>query len=115
MITVPTAAAVLMQRSVDADVSTLRLAVSGSAAMPVELFHRFEAATGVKVLEGYGMTEATCLVSINPPHGERKIGSVGLPFALHRRADPALRQLAAGWCANAARTRSARSACGTRA
>ncbi len=80
LITVPTAAAALMQRQVDADVSTLRLAISGSAAMPVELFHRFEEATGVKLMEGYGMTEATCLVSINPPDGERKIGSVGLPF-----------------------------------
>ena len=48
--------------------------------MPVELFHRFEEATGVRVLEGYGMTETTCLVSINPPYGERKIGSVGFPF-----------------------------------
>jgi fatty-acyl-CoA synthase len=80
LITVPTAAAALMQRKVDADVSTLRLAISGSAAMPKELFQRFEEATGVMILEGYGMTEATCLVSINPPHGERKIGSVGLPF-----------------------------------
>ncbi len=80
MIAVPTAVAALMQRKVDADVSTLRLAISGSAAMPVELFHRFEEATGVKVLEGYGMTETTCLVSINPPYGERKIGSVGFPF-----------------------------------
>jgi acyl-CoA synthetase (AMP-forming)/AMP-acid ligase II len=81
LITVPTAAAALMQRPVDADVSTLRLAISGSAAMPVELFHRFEAATGLKICEGYGMTEATCLVSINPPYGERKVGSVGFPFA----------------------------------
>ncbi|MER2508400.1 MAG: acyl-CoA synthetase [Amaricoccus sp.] len=81
LITVPTAAARLMRVKVNADVSTLRLAISGSAAMPVELFNRFEAATGVRVLEGYGMTEATCLVSINPPFGERKIGSVGLPFA----------------------------------
>jgi fatty-acyl-CoA synthase len=80
MITVPTAASMLMQRPVDADVSTLRLALSGSAPMPAGLFHRFEEATGVKVLEGYGLTEATCLVSINPPFGERKIGSVGLPF-----------------------------------
>jgi fatty-acyl-CoA synthase len=80
MITVPTAVAALMHRPVDADVSTLRLAISGSAAMPAELFRRFEAATGVRVLEGYGLTEATCLVSINPPHGERRIGSVGLPF-----------------------------------
>ncbi|MHA3980490.1 acyl-CoA synthetase [Halovulum sp. GXIMD14794] len=80
MITVPTAASALMQRKVDADVSSLRLAVSGSAPMPLELFKRFEEAVGVKILEGYGMTEATCLVSINPPHGERKVGSVGLPF-----------------------------------
>ena len=36
-----------------------------------------------------GMTEATCLVAINPPFGERKIGSVGMPVRLHRRADPA--------------------------
>jgi acyl-CoA synthetase (AMP-forming)/AMP-acid ligase II len=42
-------------------------------------FKRFEKATGVKILEGYGMTEATCLVSFNPLQGERKIGSVGLP------------------------------------
>ena len=81
LIIVPTAVSALMQRKVDADVSTLRLAISGSAPMPVELFHRFEAATGVKVLEGYGLTEATCLVAINPPYGERKIGSVGIPFA----------------------------------
>ncbi len=80
MITVPTAAAMLMQRPVDADVSSLRLAVSGSAPMPVELFERFEAATGVRVLEGYGLTEATCLVAINPPHGKRKVGSIGFPF-----------------------------------
>jgi fatty-acyl-CoA synthase len=81
VMTVPTAASMLMQRPVDADVSTLRLAVSGSAPMPVELFRRFESSTDVKVLEGYGLTEATCLVAINPPFGERKIGSVGLPFA----------------------------------
>ncbi len=80
MIAVPTAVAALMQRKVDADVSTLNLAISGSAAMPAELFHRFEEATGVRVLEGYGMTETTCLVSINPPYGERRIGSVGFPF-----------------------------------
>ncbi|HSF92749.1 MAG TPA: AMP-binding protein, partial [Paracoccaceae bacterium] len=81
MITVPTAVSALMQRPVDADVSTLNFAISGSAPMPVELFRKFEGATGVTILEGYGLTEATCLVAINPPFGERKIGSVGLPFA----------------------------------
>ncbi|TMV80273.1 AMP-binding protein, partial [Thioclava sp. BHET1] len=80
MVTVPTAIAMLMQRPVDADVSSLRLAFSGSAPLPVELFHRFETATGVTICEGYGLTEATCLVSVNPPEGAKKIGSVGLPF-----------------------------------
>ncbi|MGM0585690.1 MAG: acyl-CoA synthetase [Pseudomonadota bacterium] len=80
MITVPTAAAELMQREVKSDVSTLTYALCGSAPLPRGLFERFEQATGVRILEGYGMTEATCLVSCNPVDGERKIGSVGLPF-----------------------------------
>jgi len=80
VITVPTAIAALMQRKVDAEISTLKTAFSGSAPLPVELFHRFEKATGVNIVEGYGLTEATCLVSCNPPEGEKKIGSVGVPF-----------------------------------
>ncbi|MGF1446086.1 MAG: acyl-CoA synthetase [Pikeienuella sp.] len=84
MVMVPTAASALLQRPVNADVSTLKYALCGSAPLPVELFRRFEAACGVKILEGYGMTEATCLVSINPPEGERKIGSVGLPIPYTR-------------------------------
>ncbi len=80
VITVPTAISALMQRPVDADVSSLKVAFSGSAPLPVELYNRFEKATGVTLVEGYGLTEATCLVSINPPDGQKKIGSVGLPF-----------------------------------
>ncbi len=80
VITVPTAISALMQRPVDADVSSLKIAFSGSAPLPVELYNRFEKATGVNLIEGYGLTEATCLVSINPVDGEKRIGSVGLPF-----------------------------------
>jgi len=80
IITVPTAISALMQHPVDADVSSLNVAFSGSAPLPVELFHRFEKATGVKIIEGYGLTEATCLVACNPPDGNREIGSVGIPF-----------------------------------
>src|SRR6056297_2749172 len=80
IVTVPTAAAVLMQRKVDADLSTVRNAISGSAPMPLELFNRFEKATGMTIIEAYGLTEATCLVSSNPPDGEKKVGSVGVPF-----------------------------------
>ncbi|MDG4649685.1 acyl-CoA synthetase [Roseibacterium sp. SDUM158017] len=80
IITVPTAIAAMMQRPVDADVSSVKTAFSGSAPLPVELFNRFERATGVTLIEGYGLTEATCLVSCNPVDGEKKIGSVGIPF-----------------------------------
>jgi fatty-acyl-CoA synthase len=80
MITVPTAMSALMQRPVNADISSLRLAFCGSAPLPLELYKKFEAAAGVTICEGYGLTEATCLVSINPPSGEKKIGSIGCPF-----------------------------------
>lgn len=80
MITVPTALAALMQRPVNADISSLRSAFSGSSALPVELYNRFKKETGIEIIEGYGLTEATCLVSINPPEGVKKIGSVGLVF-----------------------------------
>jgi fatty-acyl-CoA synthase len=80
MITVPTALSALMQRPVDADVSSLRGAFSGSAPLPLELFKRFEKATGVQIIEGYGLTECTCLVSCNPPEGKKKMGSVGIPL-----------------------------------
>jgi len=80
MITVPTAMSALMQRKVDADISSLKLAFCGSAPLPLELYRRFEEAAGVTICEGYGLTEATCLVSINPPEGEKRVGSIGLPF-----------------------------------
>ncbi len=80
VIAVPTAISALMQRPVDADISSLRMAISGSAPLPLELYRRFEQATGVQVAEGYGLTEATCLVSCNPVDGVKKVGSVGVPL-----------------------------------
>ncbi len=80
VITVPTAVSALMQRPVNADVSSVKTSFSGSAPMPLELFKRFVGATNVTIVEGYGLTEATCLVSVNPVDGEKKIGSVGIRF-----------------------------------
>ncbi len=80
LVAVPTATAALLQRPVDADISTLKNAFSGSAPLPVEVFNRFEKITGVEIIEGYGMTETTCVISVNPPDGERRVGSVGFPF-----------------------------------
>jgi len=79
-VTVPTAASALMQRPVDADISTLNAVFCGSAPLPIELFKRFQSATGVEIIEGYGMSEATCLISVNPTDGVRKVGSVGIVF-----------------------------------
>ena len=80
IITVPTAISAMMQRPVDADISSVKTSFSGSAPLPLELFKRFEEASGVTIVEGYGLTEATCLVSCNPPTGGKKVGSIGIRF-----------------------------------
>ncbi len=80
IIGVPTAFSALMQRAVDADLSSVQVAFSGSAPLPVELYRRFEEACKVEIIEGYGLTEATCLVSCNPLGGTKKVGSVGIRF-----------------------------------
>ena len=61
-----------------AGISSLRFAFCGAAPLSVELFRRFEERTGMKIMEGYGLTEGTCACMSNPFHGKRKIGSVGL-------------------------------------
>ena len=93
LLAVPTVFAMLLQRPVDGDVSSIRYAVSGAAALPRELLQEFEAKTGMRILEGYGQTESTCVISCNPPEGERRPGSVGiaLPYCevrALRQADP---------------------------
>jgi malonyl-CoA/methylmalonyl-CoA synthetase len=57
----------------------LRLVTSGSDRLPDDLFRQFEARFGVRLLERYGMSETGMNLS-NPLHGERRIGSVGLPL-----------------------------------
>lgn len=58
----------------------IRLAISGAAALPVEVFLKFEKKYGIPLLEGYGLTEASPVVSLNPLAGKRKPGSIGLPI-----------------------------------
>ena len=62
------------------DLSALRFCVCGAAPMPVEVFNAFESKYKAFILEGYGLSEATCASSINPLDGKRKIGSIGLPL-----------------------------------
>lgn len=78
---VPTIYAGLLQvPSEGHDLSSLKYALCGAAPMPVELIRQFEAKTGLTLIEGYGLTEGTCGSCANPPAGERRPGSIGLPI-----------------------------------
>ena len=81
---VPTVLSVLLDiPKGDADISSLRFAVCGAAPLSVELFKRFEAHSGMKLIEGYGLTEGTCVSSVNPYYGEQKVGSIGIRIPYH--------------------------------
>jgi long-chain acyl-CoA synthetase len=62
-----------------ANVSSLRVCVSGGAALPVEVLRGFEDAFGCVILEGYGLSETSPVASFNHPHRVRKPGSIGTP------------------------------------
>jgi len=60
---------------------SLRVCMSGGAPLPVEVRQQFEALTGGKLVEGYGLTETSPVTHVNPPEGSPKTGSMGLPIA----------------------------------
>jgi long-chain acyl-CoA synthetase len=62
------------------DFSSLRLCLSGGAPLPPPVLEAFERRFGVSIYEGYGPTECAPVLTINPPGGTRKIGSVGPPI-----------------------------------
>lgn len=67
-----------IERGAPYDFGSLEFAVSGGAALGVDLYERFRSATGVSIVEGYGPTECSPVVSVNPPRGGGKPGTVGL-------------------------------------
>ncbi len=64
----------------DCDTSSLRMCISGGAALPVEVLRGFEEAFGIAVLEGYGLSETSPVASFNHPDREQKPGSIGTPI-----------------------------------
>jgi long-chain acyl-CoA synthetase len=78
---VPTMYAAMLHdpAAADADTSSLRLCVSGGAALPVEILRGFEQRFGCVILEGYGLSETSPVASFNHPDAERKPGSIGTP------------------------------------
>ena len=74
-------AAILHSAGGTGDVASLRLCVSGGAAMPVELMRGFEKHFGCMILEGYGLSETSPVASFNHPDRERKPGTIGQAIA----------------------------------
>ena len=80
------------------DLSSLAFVICGAAPLPVDVMQRFEDAFHLIIREGYGLTEGTCVSSLNPYWGVRKPGSIGLPLPGQpmRIVDDDMNELAAG-------------------
>ncbi|MCG8544425.1 MAG: AMP-binding protein, partial [Alphaproteobacteria bacterium] len=62
------------------DLASLELCISGGAPLSRQIREKFETLTGCSLVEGYGLTEASPVVSVNPFVGDNKTGSVGMPL-----------------------------------
>jgi long-chain acyl-CoA synthetase len=62
------------------DLTALKVCNSGAAPLPAEVQQRFQALTGARLIEGYGLSEATPVTHANPAFGESRIGTIGLPY-----------------------------------
>jgi long-chain acyl-CoA synthetase len=62
------------------DLSSIQACISGAAPLPVEVQQKFQELTGARLVEGYGLSEATPVTHANPIFGENRIGTIGLPF-----------------------------------
>jgi long-chain acyl-CoA synthetase len=67
-------------RVADFNLRSIRVCLSGGAPLSPEVAQKFEAVTGGKLVEGYGMSESSPLTAGNPVFGQTKTGSVGIPF-----------------------------------
>lgn len=62
------------------DLSSVKACVSGGAPLPIEVARKFEALTGGRLVEGYGLSETSPVTHVNPLQGKRKEGSIGVPI-----------------------------------
>ncbi len=62
------------------DLRSIKACISGSAPLPMEIQEKFGQITGGRLVEGFGMTEASPVTHCNPVYGTRKNGSIGIPL-----------------------------------
>jgi len=62
------------------DLCSIKVCCSGAAPLPVEVQERFQGLTGARLVEGYGLSEASPVTHGNPAYGECRIGTIGLPW-----------------------------------
>ena len=74
-------AAIAMRDSRDYDLSSIRACVSGSSPLPPAVQEKFQQVTGGKLVEGYGLSECSPIVTVTPIYGTVKPGSIGVPIA----------------------------------
>lgn len=77
---VPSMFTVLLRLAEKATFPQLKLAISGGASLPENIIHTFEHKFNFPLLEGYGLSEASPVVCLNPIEGVRKVGSIGIPL-----------------------------------
>jgi len=68
------------EKHLDYDLSSIRMAVSGGAALPEEIHRRFRERHGIVVLEGYGLSETSPIASFTAEGDEVRVGSIGKPI-----------------------------------
>lgn len=74
-------AAIAMRDNQGYDLSSIRACVSGSSPLPPAVQERFQQVTGGKLVEGYGLSECSPIVTVTPIYGTVKPGSIGVPIA----------------------------------
>ncbi len=62
------------------NVSSLKACISGAAGLPVEVQQRFQELTGARLVEGYGLSEASPVTHANPVFGDNRVGTIGVPW-----------------------------------
>ncbi|HXQ96623.1 MAG TPA: long-chain fatty acid--CoA ligase [Candidatus Acidoferrales bacterium] len=67
-------------RASSLDLTSIDACISGGAPLPAEVQRRFEEVTGGRVVEGYGLSEASPVTHCNPLYGDRRAGTIGVPF-----------------------------------